>query len=127
VRGELVSPDQRAVARVAGQHAGGPLVVALPLFGIVGRRIAGAIVDEGERRIVGYPSPHRSAAFLPGFLGPAGGTEIGARDVAGLEDARFGQHLAVRPDVMGGPDQLASLEIERLEPAVDPELPARGA
>src|SRR5256885_7008819 len=45
---ELVRPHQRAVLRPAGQDAGGPLVVAGALLGVVRRRIAGAVVEQVE-------------------------------------------------------------------------------
>ena len=72
VRRELVGPHQRAIARPARQHAGGPLVVARALLGVVGRGVAGAVVDEIELGVVGQPAPHRRAAVLPGVAGPAG-------------------------------------------------------
>ena len=42
-----------------------------------------------------------------------------------LEDAGLRQHGAVRAHVARGPDELPGRQVERLEPAVDSELPAR--
>src|SRR3989441_4333477 len=119
-----VRPHQRAVFGPAGEDAGGPLVVAGALLGVIRRRIAGTVVEQVEVGIVGHPSPHRRATVLPHVGRPAREPQLGAPIVERLEDPRLRQHLAVRPDVVGGPNDPARLEIESLEPAVDAELAA---
>ena len=88
VRRELVSPHQRAVAGAAREHARGPLVVAGPLFGVVGSGIAGAVVHEIQIRVIGHPAPHRRAAGAPALARPGVRAEIRTAVVGGLEVAR---------------------------------------
>ena len=95
-RGELVGPAERAVARIACQHAGRPAVVARALLGVPGTGVAGAVVHQVEFGIVGKPSPHRRAAMLPSVGGPAREREFLVLLVERLERGRGRQHLGVR-------------------------------
>src|SRR5438552_18971990 len=122
---ELVRPHQRAVLWPAGQDAGGPLVVAGALLGIVRRRIPGAVVEQVEVRIVGHPSPHRRTTILPHVGGPARERQLGAPIVERLECSRLREDLAIGTDVVGGPYDPARLEAESHEPAEYATLSAR--
>ena len=121
VRRELIAPHERAVARTARQHAVGPLVLAGPLFGVIGAGIAHAEVNQVELRVVRDPSPHRTAAAPPRVAGP------GRRPKSGAAAERFRayEHQGVRSHVVRGPDDLPGREVESLDPAVNAELAAR--
>ena len=128
VRRELVRPHERAIAGLPREDARGPLVVAGALLGVVGRRVADAVVDQIELGVVGHPSPHRRAADLSSVsFGQLVLPELRALVVERLESPGLDQHVGVGTDVAAGPDDLAGLEIEPLHPAVDAELAARGA
>ena len=124
VRRELIRPHESSVLWSARQYAGTPLVVSEPLLRVIGRRVAGAVIDEIELRIVGDRSPHGSAAGLPAVIGPTARAQINAAVVRRLEGTCPGQHVLIRSDVARGPDRAPALEVQALDPAVDPELAA---
>ena len=87
---DLGEPEQRtgdddidslrdlAKALIAREHARGPLVRTRPLVRVPGPRIACAVIDEVELRVVGNPAPHGGAADLPRFRRPALDAEVGS-------------------------------------------------
>ena len=127
VRRELIRPHQSSVLRLARQHAGAPLVVSESLLRVIGRGVARAVIDEIELRIVGDRSPHRSAAGVPAVIGPTARTQVNTAVVRRFEGTRSGEHVLVRSDVVRGPDRAPALQIQALDPSVDPELTARCA
>ena len=76
VRAALVEPARLAGVGVAGEDAGGPLVVAGPLVGVPGAGIAGAVVEQVQLGVVGDPAPDRAAALLPGVRRPGRDAEV---------------------------------------------------
>ena len=123
----MVRPYERPVLRPAGEHARGPLVVTGALFGVVRAWVPHAVVHEVERRIVGQPPPHRRPAALPHICRPRAERQVFACVVERPKGARPREHLTVRPHVVRGPEQPPGRQVERLQPAVDAELPARRA
>ena len=122
----LVEPACGAGVRIARENARRPLVVAGPEIGIPRAGIAGAMIDQVQLGIVGDPPPHGAAADLPCVRRPARDAEIRAlvRRVERLE-VRADQHVPIRARAVGGPDDMAVLGVERLDPAAHPELAAR--
>src|SRR5205807_10588279 len=110
-----------------GEHAGGPFVVARTLLRVVRAGIADAVVHQVEARVVGHPSPHRSAAVRPRVFGPRGDAHVLTLFVERAHRPGPRQHLAVRTHVVRGPRKPAGAEIEPLHPAVDAELAPRRA
>src|SRR5262249_54528468 len=109
----LVAPFDLAVRGREREHAGGPLVVARPIFRIpVGASIADALVKRVSLRIVGRGLPDRGAAVLPALLAVLPGL------VAGLAGARNG---------VSAPDLLAGVEVGAIDKAADSEFAAGGA
>ena len=127
VRRELISPYQRPVLGLAREHAARPAVVSATRIRIVWAGVAGAVIDEIEFGVVGDPAPHGRAAPLPGAIGPAARAELGAADIRWVEGSRPHEHSVIRAEIVGRPDDAAAVKVERLQPAVDPELAARGA
>ena len=122
VRRELVGPDQRAVRRPPSHDAAGPLVVTQTLFRIVGSRVAGTVIQQVEVRIVRDPSPHGHTRQLPRIARPTGEPQLRALIVERFEGVGVGEDLAVRASVVARPENPSGLEVEGLDPALDPEL-----
>ena len=127
VRRELVRPHQRAVAGAAREHARGPLVVAGALLGVVGRRDCRLHSRRGPARRRTRSSPRPAPRPASRCRRPSvAGAELGAFVVERLEGARASPAPQLSgPDVSRGPHDLAGVEVEALQPAVDPELAAR--
>src|SRR5262249_827000 len=117
----------RTIRWPAREHARGPLVIARPLLRIVGGRISGAVVQQVKFRVVGYSPPHRSAADLPAIGWPARRSELSPLIVERPEGVGMDEHIGVGTEIVRGPENLASLQVEPFDPAVDAELAARGA
>src|SRR5207237_8971563 len=97
------------------------LVLAGPLFGVVGAGIAHAEVNQVELRVIRDPSPHGPAAAPPRVAGPGRRPKSGAA----AKRLRAYEHQGVRPHVVRGPDDLPAREVQSLDPAVNAELAAR--
>src|SRR5689334_1247769 len=78
MRRDLVSPNGLPARGTSGEDGASPFVIAGTHVGIPRPRIAGAIVDEVELRIVGDPAPTVAAADLPGCARPGFDTQVGA-------------------------------------------------
>src|SRR5262249_23585726 len=61
----LIDPLGHAGIRVAGPYRHRPLVVARTLLRVPGRGVAGPVVEQVQRGIVGDPAPRAAAADLP--------------------------------------------------------------
>ena len=126
VRAPLVEPARLTRFRLARKDAGRPLVVAGPLVGVPGTGIARAVIEEIEIGVVGEPPPDRAAALLPGLGRPRRHPEILALvHVVKWLERRPDQHVLVRPRIEGLPGDLATLLVERLDPAAHTEFAAR--
>ena len=124
----LQRPFGLAGIGIAREQRRGPFVVARTLLLVPRARIAGAVIDQVQVRIVSDPSPHRSSSGLPSVARPGRDAEI--RAVIGrVERVESGadQHVPVRPGGIGPPQDLAGSDIERRQPAAHAELAARVA
>src|SRR5438034_11318998 len=65
MRRHLVRPLRFAVVRIAGEDGHRPLVVAGPLIGVPRSRVARAVIEQVQLRIVGVPAPRGPTAVLP--------------------------------------------------------------
>src|SRR5207253_6772476 len=63
----------------------------------------------------------------PAVIGPTARTQVNTAVVPRFEGTRSGEHVLVRSDVVCGPDRAPALQIQALDPSVDPELTARCA
>src|SRR6185437_16897761 len=92
----LVEPVRLTRVGITRENAGGPLVVARPLIGVPRTRVAGAVVDEVELRVVADPSPGPAPTLLPRVGRPGRHAEV-LTLVAGKERLELGtnQNVAV--------------------------------
>src|SRR4029453_2525951 len=71
VRRELVVPPNLSSVRIERHEGGCIQVVPEPAFAVIVRaRVADAVVEQVEIRIVGTGNPYARAAGLPGIAGP---------------------------------------------------------
>src|SRR5262249_42195831 len=102
-----------------------PFVVARPLTGIPGRRVARTVVDEVQLGIVGDPTPGAAAADLPLIALPSLDARVLADRLAEIGGLHRGdQDLIIRALRMGTPRPLACLQIVRGHVALYAELAA---
>src|SRR5207237_9658867 len=89
------------------------------------RSSRGPVVDKVERRVVGNPTPHCSAADLPAVRGPARDAEV-LTAVGCVEGMKPGseQDVAIRTSAPRGPRYLAIRQLERRELSAHAELRA---
>src|SRR5436190_23336984 len=128
VRTRLVEPAGLAGADVAGEDSGGPQIVAGPLVGIPGSRIAGAVEDQMGLRIVADPAPRIAAADPPAFRLPGGDSEV-PPPRGGVERMEIGadQNVRVGTGAPRLPHQGAASRVERGQPAAYAEFAARAS
>src|SRR4029077_16263852 len=69
-------PLHLTVVRIAGEDRHRPLVVAGTLIGVPAARIARAVVEEVQLRIVGVPAPRGPAAARPLVALPGADAEV---------------------------------------------------
>src|SRR5205823_5750449 len=93
VRRLLIGPFRLPRVRVAGENRHRVLVVAGPLIGVPGSRVAGAVVEQVELRIIAVPPPRGAAATLPLIALPA-------LFRTGEPDFRFRARAVHAPDLM---------------------------
>ena len=118
VRCHLERPHHFAGVSVASQNRRRPLVVAGALVLVPRPGVAGAVIDQIERRIVRDPSPYRAPAGLPRITWPRRDTEILAA-IVGVKrfELRANLHILVGANVVGAPDLLPRRRIECGDPA----------
>ena len=128
VRRHLVDPLGHAVVRIAGEDGHRPGVVARTLVGVPGRGIAGPVVDQVERRIVGIPAPRRAAADLPLVAFPGRRAGIDADRLAEMGGVlRIHQRLRVGTGGERPPGFRAVGKVQRDHVALHAELTAGDA
>ena len=124
--GHLVDPAGHPGIGVAGDERHRPAVVARALGRVPGRGVAGAVIDEVQRRVVGEPAPAAGAARPPLVALPAlqrgvladRATEFGGR-------LRIDQHVGIRPGGVGAPETSSAGLIVRGDVAAGPVLAPR--
>ena len=123
VRRHLECPHHLAGVRIARQNRGSPLVVTGALVLIPRPGIAGAVINEIERGIIGEPAPHRATTCFPCVARPRRSAEV-LPPIVGVERLEFRTdlHVLVGPDVVGAPDFLSSSCIERGDPSAHSHL-----
>src|SRR5882724_18510 len=75
VGGHLIGPLRMPGVRLRREDGHRPLVVARPLVGVPGPRVADAVVEEVELGVVGIPAPGGATAALPLIALPGGDAE----------------------------------------------------
>src|SRR5690606_37474797 len=123
----LVEPARGSGAHVAGEDAGGPLVVAGALRRVPWAGIAGAIIDHVQFGIIAYPAPGIAAADAPAVRVPAADAQVLAAlgRVEGLE-RRADQDTLVRAGAVCLPHHGPRSGVESSQRAADAHLPAGG-
>src|SRR3982751_2708050 len=107
----LVVPLQHAVIGAESNDGIGVQIVAAAHVAVeVRARVAGAPIDEIQRRIIGTGNPGRAPTPLPGIAGP-----------------RFASLLAWFGHVVAPPDAPSCTDVERIDVAADTVLAARRA
>src|SRR5690242_9716505 len=126
VRRHLVRPLHFAVVRITGEDRHRPLVVAGPLIRVPRPRVARAVVEQVQLRIVGVPAPRGAAAVLPLVALPGADAEVLAahRRVVGIGVADD-LHFRVGPGRIAAPHFLAGVHVVRGHPAAYAELTTR--
>jgi len=130
MRSHLIGPGRDARIGIAGEDGGRPFVVARPLRGIPSSRIATAVENQIELRIVGVPAPGCAASQLPLVAAPS--LEAGTfshRLLCGAVDSllRIGEDVRVRADVICAPHLLAAVDVVRGDIAADAIFSARNS
>src|ERR1700761_596032 len=117
----LIGPLCHTRFRIARPDRAGPPVVSGTHIRIPNTRVAGAVIDEIEFRIVRDPAPYRPAAHFPLVRRPAFHTLVCSLilRIKGLE-AGANERVLVRAGAIGDPAYLARPQIERYEPAANP-------
>src|SRR5205085_4176283 len=124
----LIDPLRHARVGTAGEDGHRPLVITRTLFRITGRRIARAVIDEVELRIVGDPAPGAAAADLPLIALP--GLQAGVladRLAEGGGLLGVDQDLNIRSFRVAAPSQLAGLDVVGAHMRLNTELTAGNA
>src|SRR5579859_1411972 len=117
----LIGPLSHARFWIARPDRAGPPVVSGTHIRIPNARVAGAVIDEIEFRIVRDPAPHSTAAHLPLVRCPAFHALVCSLvfRVKSLE-AGSNERVLVRAGAIGDPTYFARLQIKRHEPAANP-------
>src|SRR5438552_8040119 len=125
VRSHLIGPYGLTCFRATSKQGRRPFVVAWTLVWIPRTRIAGAVVDQVEVWIIGYPAPGRASANLPQVGWPSLHTQIllAVLSVKWLE-IRPDTHVRIWPGAVGPPGNFSRIGVNGGQPSADTKLAA---